>query len=189
MPLHMEKKETPAFDFLAAPARRALASLGVFHLQQLDKHSEDEIQQLHGIGASALTRLKEVMSKAGVSFKIKSADPVSAYICQFPEDTAKMLKKLRACIQSTAPNAEEHISYGMPAYKQNGPIVYFAGYAKHIGFYPTGEGIKHFEHQLTAFKTSKGAIQFPLNQPLPIDLIRDIVKHRVLVNQSKPKQR
>ena len=77
----------------------------------------------------------------------------------------------------------------MPAYKQNGPIVYFAGYAKHIGFYPTGEGIKHFEHLLTAFKTSKGAIQFPLNRDLPVDLIKAIVKHRLMVNQSKTKKR
>lgn len=185
----MKNKETPAFDYLAAPARRALASLGVSKLQEIGKYSEADIQQLHGIGASALKRLKDAMATAGVSFKTNDLDPVSAYISRFPEDTAKMLQLLRGCIQSAAPNAEEYIGYGMPAYKQNGPLVYFAGYAKHIGLYPTGEGIKHFEPLLTAYKTSKGAVQLPLNQALPIDLISAIVQHRVLVNLSKPKKR
>ncbi len=185
----MKQKEKPAFDFLAAPARRALASLGVFQLQQLENHSESEIKQLHGIGASALKRLKEVMAKAGVSFKTKPLDPVSAYIALFPEDTANNMNLLRACIQKAAPDAEEYIGYGMPAYKQNGPLVYFAGYAKHIGFYPTGEGIEHFKNMLTGYKTSKGAVQFPLNKPLPLDLISSIVQHRVLKNQPKPKKK
>lgn len=110
---------------------------------------------------------------------------VDAYIAQFPESTQDLLKQLRNWIKETAPEAEEYIGYGMPAYKFRGALVYFAGYKQHIGFYPTGSGITAFEHKLTTYKTSKGAIQFPLTQPLPETLIKEIVTYRVQQNTEK----
>jgi uncharacterized protein YdhG (YjbR/CyaY superfamily) len=111
---------------------------------------------------------------------------VDEYIAQFPESTQDLLKQMREWIKETAPDAEEYIGYGMPAYKWRGALVYFAGYKKHIGFYPTGSGITAFEHKLTFYKSSKGAIQFPLTQPLPEALIKEIVKYRVQQNSEKP---
>jgi uncharacterized protein YdhG (YjbR/CyaY superfamily) len=110
---------------------------------------------------------------------------VDAYIACFPEATQKLLQQLRSTIRKAAPKAEESISYQMPAYKFNGVLVYFAGYEKHIGFYPTGAGIVHFQKEITSFKTSKGTIQFPLDKPLPLQLIKKIVAFRVQENIAK----
>lgn len=103
---------------------------------------------------------------------------VDAYIAQFPVSTQEKLMELRNLILTLLPKAQEVISYQMPAYKINRVLVYFAGYKKHIGFYPTGKGISAFEHKLQAFTYSKGAVQFSLNQPLPIQLITEMVQLR-----------
>jgi uncharacterized protein YdhG (YjbR/CyaY superfamily) len=110
---------------------------------------------------------------------------VDAYIAGFPEATQKLLQQLRSTIRKAAPKAEESISYQMPAYKFSGVLVYFAGYEKHIGFYPTGAGIAHFQKEIAGFKTSKGTIQFPLDKPLPLQLIKKIVAFRVQENLAK----
>lgn len=110
---------------------------------------------------------------------------VDAYIASFPETTQVLLEQMRAAIKKAAPGAEEVISYGMPAYKLNGILVYFAAYAKHIGFYPTGSGIAQFQERFSAFKSSKGAVQFPLNKPLPLPLVEEIVAFRVVENLQK----
>jgi uncharacterized protein YdhG (YjbR/CyaY superfamily) len=107
------------------------------------------------------------------------------YIALFPEETQKKLCEIRAAIKRAAPKAQEVISYNMPGYKQNGILVYFAGYKHHIGFYPTSSPIKVFKKELSGFKTSKGAIQFPISIPLPIQLITDIVKFRIEEDQAK----
>ena len=107
---------------------------------------------------------------------------VDEYIANFPEDAQKLLKELRATILKSAPKAEETISYQMPAYKLGGALVYFAAYKKHIGFYPGASGVKHFEKEISDYKNSKGAIQFPIDQPLPLKLIEKIVKFRVKEN-------
>jgi uncharacterized protein YdhG (YjbR/CyaY superfamily) len=112
---------------------------------------------------------------------------VDEYISGFPEETRALLEQVRTTIQKAAPAAEELISYQMPAYRLNGPLVYFAGYAKHIGFYPTGSGIEAFKTYFSAYKSSKGAVQFPLDQPLPLALISKIVKFRVKANLKKAK--
>jgi uncharacterized protein YdhG (YjbR/CyaY superfamily) len=104
---------------------------------------------------------------------------IDVYIATFPAATQKQLKNIRAIIKEAAPEATEVISYGMPAYKQNGMLVYFAGYKAHIGFYPTASGIKHFLSKIQAYKHSKGAVQFPLDQPLPKNLIQEIVAFRI----------
>lgn len=112
---------------------------------------------------------------------------INEYINLFPEDVQDKLRKLRSTIRKAAPNAEEKISYQMPAFALNGNLVYFAAYKKHIGFYPTSSGIKKFQTELTKYKTTKGAIQFPMDQPLPLKLIAKIVKYRIKENTQTKK--
>ncbi len=118
---------------------------------------------------------------------MKTATPANTdeYIASFPEDTQKLLKQLRAAIKKAAPKAEEVISYQMPTYKLNGALVHFAGYEKHIGFYPTPSAIAAFKKELSAYKSSKGAVQFPLDKPLPLVLVTEIVKFRVKEDSEK----
>lgn len=110
---------------------------------------------------------------------------VAAYIGSFPPKTRSLLRQIRTLIRHHAPKADEGISYGMAGYKYHGMLVYFAGYEHHIGFYPGPGAIGAFRKQVKAYKTSKGTIQFPLDQPLPAGLIADIVRHRVRENEVK----
>lgn len=105
----------------------------------------------------------------------------------FPAETAAKLIELRELIRSLAPTAEETISYAIPTYKLNGPLVHFAGYKSHIGFYPGAGGIEAFKDELTDYKTSKGTVQFPIDQPLPVKLITKIVNYRIKQNLEKKK--
>jgi uncharacterized protein YdhG (YjbR/CyaY superfamily) len=114
---------------------------------------------------------------------------VDIYIAAFQPKTQELLSQLRETIKKAAPEAEEMISYQMPAYKFHGILAYFAGYKNHIGFYPTGSGIESFKHKLSAFKTSKGTVQFPIEQPLPLELIAEMVKFRVAENMEKAKEK
>ena len=118
---------------------------------------------------------------------MKPAKNVDAYIALFPADIQLKLEQIRQLIKTTAPEATEQISYGMPAYKLNGPLVYFGAYTKHIGFYPTASGIMEFQKQIAAYTSSKGAIQFPFNQQLPLSLIKKIIQFRAKENLQKLK--
>lgn len=110
------------------------------------------------------------------------------YITAFSGEVKSRMEQMRATIQKAAPEAEEMISYGMPAYKQNGkPLVYFAGYKNHTGFYPMPAALLLFKDELSGYKGSKGAVQFPHNQPLPLELIAQMVKFRVEENVEKAK--
>ena len=115
------------------------------------------------------------------SNKIKF-NTIDEYIAAFPEEIQKILEELRATIRSAAPGAEEKICYQMPTFALKGNLVHFAAHKKHIGFYPTPSGIQAFEKELSIYETSKGAIKFPINKPLPLDLISKIVKFRVSEN-------
>ena len=120
------------------------------------------------------------------------ASPIDEYILRFPESTQARLREIRAAIRSIAPEATEKIAYGMPTFYLNGNLVHFAGYKKHIGFYPTPSGIAGFKEELDAYKNAKGSVQFPLDKPLPIDLIKRIVKYRVeetIKRSSKAKKK
>ncbi len=110
---------------------------------------------------------------------------VDEYIAQFPIETQFLLNQLREVIKSTAPEAIECIAYNMPAYKYLGALVYFAGYKNHIGFYPGAAGILDFMDEVKVYKFAKGSVQFPLNQPIPVDLIRKIVVFRLQQNREK----
>lgn len=111
---------------------------------------------------------------------------VDKYISSFPEDIQEILKELRALVKEISPEAEEGISYGMPAYKLNKkPLVYFAAYKSQIGFYPTPSGTEKFEKELSKYKTSKGTAQFKLNEPIPYGLVKKIIEFRVKENEAK----
>ncbi len=108
---------------------------------------------------------------------------IDHYITLFSKDIQLSLKQIREIIQKTAPDAVESISYGMPAYKLNGkPLVYFAGYEKHIGFYPTPSGTAKFKKELSKYTSGKGSVQFPIGEPIPFGLIQKIVEFRVQEN-------
>lgn len=107
------------------------------------------------------------------------------YIASFPLETQVILTEVRSTIQKAAPDAEESISYAMPTFKLNGkPLVYFAGYKNHIGFYATPTGHEAFEKELSVYKQGKGSVQFPINEPMPLDLIARITKFRVEEKQK-----
>ena len=118
--------------------------------------------------------------------KVVKAKDVEAYIASFPTSTQKLLKQIQKEIKAAAPKSEELIAYGMPGYKLHGkPLVYFAAYEHHIGFYATPTGHKKFEKQLSKYKQGKGSVQFPIDEPMPLKLIADITKFRVAENDSK----
>jgi len=107
---------------------------------------------------------------------------IDEYIATFPEDIQKILEELRATIKAAAPEATEKISYQMPTFYLKGNLVHFAAYKHHIGFYPAPRGIEAFKDELARYEGSKGAIRFPIGEPLPLDLISRIVKFRVADN-------
>ena len=119
------------------------------------------------------------------SIKAVPAKNVSEYIAAQPKAVQAALNKLRSTIRSAAPEAEEVISYQMPAYKHHGMLVYFAVWPAHIGFYPTPGGIEAFKKELAAYDMSKGTIKFPLDKTIPYSLISKIVKYRVKENEMK----
>ncbi len=111
-----------------------------------------------------------------------SARSIDEYIAEFPPETQKVLEELRALIRAAAPDATETISYAIPTFDLNGHLVHFAGYERHIGFYPTGSGVAAFKEELQPYKSGKGSVRFPLGRPLPTGLIRRIVEFRVAEN-------
>jgi uncharacterized protein YdhG (YjbR/CyaY superfamily) len=120
-----------------------------------------------------------------MSIQRAKANDIDKYISGFPEDAQKFMDQLRTTIMKAAPEAEEVISYQMPAYKYYGMLVYFAAYKNHIGFYPTPSGIETFKEELSVFKAAKGSVQFPLDKPLPLKLITKIVAFRVKENSER----
>ena len=110
---------------------------------------------------------------------------IDSYIASFPADVQQLLQDIRATIAKAAPKATEDIKYAMPTFVHHGNLVHFAGYAHHIGFYPAPSGIENFEEELKKYKTSKGAIQFPLDKPIPRKLVTAIVKFRLQENERK----
>lgn len=110
----------------------------------------------------------------------KKVETIDAYILAFEPSIQNILQNIRQIILSNAPTATEAISYGMPAFKLNGkPLVYFAAYKNHIGFYATPTGHSAFADELSSYKQGKGSVQFPINKPIPLDLIAKIVRFRV----------
>ena len=114
-----------------------------------------------------------------------AAKNIDDYIAGFPPDVQKTLQKVRATIKRAAPQADETISYQMPTFKLEGNLVHFAAFKNHIGLYPTPSGTERFRKELSSYETGKGSIRFPLDKPIPYDLIAKIVKFRVRENLEK----
>jgi uncharacterized protein YdhG (YjbR/CyaY superfamily) len=119
--------------------------------------------------------------------KRTSFDDIDSYIASFPEDTRALLEQIRSTVRKAAPEAKEIINYRMPTFVLNGNLVHFAAFKNHIGFYPTPSGIEAFKKELSVYEGSKGSVQFPLNKPIPLDLISRIVKFRVKETLEKQK--
>src|SRR5437870_13888269 len=118
-----------------------------------------------------------------------TAKSIDEYIAEFPPETQKVLEEIRALIKECAPGATETISYAIPTFDLNGKhLVHFAGYEKHIGFYPTSSGIEAFKEEIKSYKSSTGAVQFPLGEPLPKELIRRMVEFRVAAVANRTKK-
>ena len=114
---------------------------------------------------------------------------IDEYIGAFPNDVQEILEKIRMTIQKAATDATEKISYSMPAFEQNGILVYFAAFKNHIGLYALPSGHEAFQEELSQYKSGKGSVQFPFNKPMPYDLITKIVKFRVKENLEKAKKK
>jgi len=117
----------------------------------------------------------------------KTPKDIDDYIDRFPAEVQQLLEKVRLTIRKAAPKAEETISYGMPAFRFERILVWFASYKHHIGFYPGASGIAAFKKELSVYKGAKGSVQFPIDKPLPLALVSRIVKFRVEEDQNKKK--
>ncbi len=117
--------------------------------------------------------------------KMTKYSSVDEYIGSYPKELQVLLEKLRVTIKKVAPAAVESMSYGMPGYKLNNkPLVYFGGFKNHIGFFPTPNGMEQFDKELAPYKTGKGTAQFPLDKPIPYDLVTKIVEYRVKIQSE-----
>jgi len=119
--------------------------------------------------------------------KRTKAKDIDEYIASFPKETQKLLEQVRVTIREAAPEAEETINYGIPTLTLKGNLVHFAAFKNHIGFYPAPSAIKAFSKELSAYDGAKGSVKFPIDKPLPFDLISKIVKFRVKENLGKEK--
>lgn len=119
------------------------------------------------------------------TMKKTDASTVNDYIAGFPPAVRKKLEEIRSIIRRMAPEASEYISYGMAAYKQGGILVYFAAQKDHVGFYPLPSAIERFKTELSAYKHSKGAVQFPYEKALPVEMIERMISFRVIENEAK----
>jgi uncharacterized protein YdhG (YjbR/CyaY superfamily) len=129
--------------------------------------------------------LLESDERRTMSIGSKAPTTIDEYIAGFPPDIQVILEKIRSTIREAAPGAEETIKYRMPTFTLKDNLVFFAAFKKHIGFYPVPTGIEKFKDELSAYEGGKGSVQFPLDQPIPYDLISKIVKFRVKENSEK----
>ena len=113
---------------------------------------------------------------------------IDEYIAGFPEHVRDILEELRRVIREAAPRAEEAMRYGIPTFRLDGNLVHFAAFRHHIGFYPTPSAIEDFKEELSSYRQAKGSVQFPINKPLPYDLVRKIVKYRVKESLKREKK-
>jgi uncharacterized protein YdhG (YjbR/CyaY superfamily) len=110
---------------------------------------------------------------------------IDEYIAGFPNNVQEILEKIRMTIRTAAPDAEERISYQIPTFTLKGNLVHFAAFKNHVGFYPTSSGIEKFKNELSGYEGAKGTVRFPLDKPIPFDLIGKIVKFRVKENLER----
>ncbi|HTX90421.1 MAG TPA: DUF1801 domain-containing protein [Anaerolineales bacterium] len=116
----------------------------------------------------------------------RAAETIDEYIAGFPQEVQDVLEQIRSTIRKAAPDAQETIKYRMPTFTLNGNLVFFAAFKKHIGFYPAPTGIEEFKDDLAVYQGAKGSLRFPLDWPMPLDLIGRIVRYRVRTMKKKP---
>jgi uncharacterized protein YdhG (YjbR/CyaY superfamily) len=167
---------------LAVQRTRSLAS---GHDRRRSGHQGRPFRHMVGYAPEMLTR--NTLSEGSTCMDGEKAGfgTIDEYIARFPADVRAQLATMRATIRAAAPEAEERISYQMPAFALHGNLVYFAALKRHIGFYPTSSGVAAFQDELAGYESSKGAIRFPIDQPLPVDLITSVVRFRVAENQER----
>jgi uncharacterized protein YdhG (YjbR/CyaY superfamily) len=164
---------------ISAPVIRALDGKNIKYIEDFKNFTRQEIAELHGIGKNALEIIEKEMFQNGISFKEEIDNPnVDEYIQQFVGGIRKKLEQIRLLIRKTIPYAQEKMAYGIPTYYYKENVVHFAGFKQHIGFYPTPDGTELFKVEISKYKSSKGAIQFDLDKPLPEELIKRIVEFR-----------
>ena len=181
---------------LSAPARRALDQRGIRSVNDLTGITRTGLEQLHGFGASAMAAVERELLSWGFEFAAESDNPeIDGYILRFEGTVREKLAEIRKLLRSVLSRAAERMAYGMPTYTYGENLVHFAGLKGHIGFYPTPGGIDRFSSELASFRTSKGAVQFPLDRPLPSELIKSMALYRMAevrkkltgeVNESRP---
>lgn len=173
---------------IGAPATRALTAAGITHLAHLTKWNEADLLKLHGVGPKALRILKEVMAEHKLAFSVAEAKPASAktqtiddYLANVSDENRTALQQLREMILSIAPKATECISYQLPAFKLDGKLIAgFGAVDRHCSYYPmSGSVIEKLKDDLTKYETRKGTIHFPANKPLPMALVRKLIKTRL----------
>jgi uncharacterized protein YdhG (YjbR/CyaY superfamily) len=168
------------FDLIAAPAKRALVSIGVKDTKDICGHTRYEIEMLHGIGKNALLQIDRLLASLKLDYRDEAdSQEVDSYIEGCEELVKEKLFEIRKLIRSTIPKANEKMAYGMPTYYYHENIVHFAAFKHHIGLYPTPNGVEGFETELRGYTWSKGAIQFLLKDTVPMDLIKRIAGYRM----------
>jgi uncharacterized protein YdhG (YjbR/CyaY superfamily) len=130
-------------------------------------------------------RSKKIVAGSCVATHRKVFDNIDEYIATFPKNVQSILEELRQAIRESAPEAQETISYQMPAFKLNGILLWFAAYKNHVGFYPKTSAIEAFKEELSGYEVSKGTIRFPIDKPVPFNLVKKIVRYRVKENLEK----
>lgn len=172
----------------SAPARSALEHAGITTVKELARHTRKQVLALHGMGPASLPNLQAALDGEGLSFKEPQRKPsknverknsahIDDYLKSLPLDKRDALQKLRTQILAALPGIEEHFGYGMPAFKYNGhPVVYIGAAKAHCALY--GSVPRGFAEQLKGFKTSKGAIQFTPEKPLPVEVVKAIVREK-----------
>lgn len=203
------KKRNDDFPKLGAPAQRALANAGIAKLRDLARWREPDLMALHGMGPKAMLALKVVMRKHRLAFntnpknlkpgitksnsrreKPVGAATVNAYLATLPRPMRDVLRAMRATIRGAAPKAEEKISYGIPTYKLNGPLIHWAAFKSHASLIGIDKGLlKHFASELKPFKAAGSTIRFTAEKPLPAALVKRIVEYRVAQNLRQTKLR
>ncbi len=203
------KRPNAQFPKMGAPAQRALANAGIVTLGDLARWHEADVIALHGMGPKAMLELKIFMKQHKIVFithaeetktstlknklateETSAGGTVSEYLAAVPQPMRKALAAMRVAIREAAPKAEEKISYGIPTYKLNGPLIHWAAFKNHASLIGVDKGLlKAFAADLALFKTAGSTIRFTAERPLPAALVKKIVKYRVVQNRQSQKKR
>lgn len=182
--MQMSHEDQADFPKLSAPARRALAGAGLTRLEQLTHVSESDLNKLHGMGPTAIVALREALRARRLAFQVPSvgsAEKVDEYLRCVEEPKRGTLEQLRRTILEFVPEAEQVISYGLPAFRMDGKTVAgFAAFKTHLSYLPfSGSVLDKLGDELEGYKMTKSALHFPVDQPLPKPLVKKLIAVRM----------